>query len=846
MFTDMVGYSSLTQEDETLAIELLEEHRKILREILPRFGGREIDTAGDAFFVEFSSALGATECAIEIQTTLHERNEANPGRRPIVIRIGLHLGDVMHSGDQVLGDGVNIAARMEPLARPGSICISEDVARQVANKIKLPLVPLGEQQLKNIRLQMRVFHVVMPWEEEVVEPSTSSIEKTHVPKALSDAAPTPSGWKKVALPVIGILVALSLFIGVLSIQWQTDEPAVVSESSLGAVDQANGVPFDPGSGRDVAGRLGAGSFILGNVVEIGGQLQIDAGLYQGDAPSPIMKATVEGSTDEIFRLVDGLAGQLLIIDRTGPGAPIDRLEALTTESFDALKHYLHGVSAFRAARFQEAADELTLAVQEDSTFALAWYQLSSTAEWLFDPDLAIESARKASRYKDRLPDRGQRLVEALYAGKIGSNREALRLYRDFLTSYPDDVEAWYQLSELEFHTGPLLGVRPAESSRAWERLLFYEPDQITALIHSARIHVSEGNWDQVRDMAARVIALEPAAERNIELMTHLALREPGDAPDDELANLLSRADDDMLMDVIWSLGSFRDSPTYAAKMIPFMTDPSRPREVQAMGHVIRAYLDIGLGRLESASKAFAEADGLDYGLARIFKSSLFVLPFRSVSMTQLESAISELNQWDPADATNSTIGRAWFGSHDGIHAHLRQYMLGLLNARAGNLQAASQSVRWLDESSTPPQFGSLTIDFARAVAAEIAIQQGDTTLALQELGRAERRIWYQFSLTSPLSSHGRERFLGGVLLGAVGRPQQAIETLGHLRDYSLFDWAYAAPAHLESARMAERLDQTELARSHYERFVALWKDADDELHPQVEYARERLALLLTE
>jgi len=130
MFTDMVGYSKLMQENEVLGLDLLEEHRVVVRALLPEFGGREVDTAGDAFLIEFGSALESTRCAIDIQTALNERNLTVAPESRILIRIGLHLGDVVHVGDQVYGDGVNIAARMEPLAKPGSICLSDDVARQ--------------------------------------------------------------------------------------------------------------------------------------------------------------------------------------------------------------------------------------------------------------------------------------------------------------------------------------------------------------------------------------------------------------------------------------------------------------------------------------------------------------------------------------------------------------------------------------------------------------------------------------------------------------------------------------------------------------------------------------------
>jgi TolB-like protein/class 3 adenylate cyclase/tetratricopeptide (TPR) repeat protein len=187
MFTDMVGYSALTQRNEALALELLEEHRRLLRELFPRFDGREVETTGDGFLIEFGSALEASKCAIEIQRAITAWNQTASPDRKIQVRIGIHVGDVIHKDGHVLGDGVNIAARLQPLAEPGGICISVDVARQVQNNLQATIVKMGEAELKNIRLPMEICRIVLPWEEHFRTPVKSSTTKRSERKAFRAA-----------------------------------------------------------------------------------------------------------------------------------------------------------------------------------------------------------------------------------------------------------------------------------------------------------------------------------------------------------------------------------------------------------------------------------------------------------------------------------------------------------------------------------------------------------------------------------------------------------------------------------------------------------------------------------
>src|SRR6185437_15149981 len=157
LVADIVGYSRLAGADEERTLARLRGLRgDLIDPAIAAHRGRIVKRTGDGSVIEFRSVVDAVRCAIEVQNGMVERNAGLPEERRIQFRVGIHLGDVVEEGDgDLMGDGVNIAARLEAIAGPGAICLSEDAYRQVRDRIKEELVELGERQLKNIARPVR-------------------------------------------------------------------------------------------------------------------------------------------------------------------------------------------------------------------------------------------------------------------------------------------------------------------------------------------------------------------------------------------------------------------------------------------------------------------------------------------------------------------------------------------------------------------------------------------------------------------------------------------------------------------------------------------------------------------
>jgi adenylate cyclase len=204
---DIAGYSRLVAEDEEETLRRLAAYRTVTDDFIAKAGGRIFNTAGDAVLAEFPSAVEAVRCAIDIQESLRTRNMAYPASRQMSFRIGITIGDVVERDGDLLGDGVNIAARLEGLAEIGGICVSRAVHEQVANKLSVQFADIGAQDVKNIPTPVHAFMVAMRREDGTY--ATPQIKK---PATKAAAVAPPWTWPLAATVVCVVAIAVGGFL----------------------------------------------------------------------------------------------------------------------------------------------------------------------------------------------------------------------------------------------------------------------------------------------------------------------------------------------------------------------------------------------------------------------------------------------------------------------------------------------------------------------------------------------------------------------------------------------------------------------------------------------------------
>lgn len=378
MFTDIVGYSQIASTDEAGALRILESHRARVRPLFLQHGGREIKSMADGFLVEFGSAVEAARCALAIQ-------EQNSDPK---IRIGIHLGDVVADGDDLLGDGVNIASRIEQLATPGGICVSEDVARQIRNKVPVALESIGMPQLKNISTRLEVFRL-NPQESAPESGPRASNSIAVLPFA--NLSPEPENEYFSDGLTEDILTQLS----------RISSLRVISRTS---VMQYKGTTK---SIREIGRELGVHNVLEGSVRKAGNRVRISAQLIDAGDDEHLWAQNYDRELNDIFAVQTDVAEQIAqaLKAHISPNEEA-RIKQVPTESVDAYQDYLRGryfLGQRSAASLQRALEYFAACTSVDPQYALAYtgeadtYIVISLLE-LAPPREAFPKAKSAAEH----------------------------------------------------------------------------------------------------------------------------------------------------------------------------------------------------------------------------------------------------------------------------------------------------------------------------------------------------------------------------------------------------------------------------------------------------------------
>jgi TolB-like protein/class 3 adenylate cyclase len=476
---DVAGYSRLMGADEEGTHERLKAHlRELVEPKIAEHRGRIVKNTGDGLLAEFASVVDAARCAVEIQRDMADREPEVPEERRIRFRIGINLGDVIAEPNDIYGNGVNIAARLEGLAEPGGICISRVVRDQIRDRLDYLFEDMGEQQVKNIARPVRVYrvrHQAIPSEQ----PASVSRQPLPVPDKPSLAVlpfQNMTGDAEQDYFVDGIVEEITTAIS--RLPWLF----VISRSSCFTY---KGQAVDV---KQVARELGVRYVLEGSVRKAANRVRITGQLIDTSTGAHIWADRFDGALDDIFELQDQVASHVVgAIEPKLRQSEIERAAHKPTNSLDAYDLYLRASAVVRnltAERVTEAARLCAQALELDPTYAPA----AGLAAW----------CRVVQKVQGWIPPAGPEYVEGIELA-----RRAVELGSD------DPDTLWMAAHALAY-----LGAENATGMSLVDRALALNPNSAHAWGVKGLIASWGGQSDTAIDALQRAMRLSPLDPRN--------------------------------------------------------------------------------------------------------------------------------------------------------------------------------------------------------------------------------------------------------------------------------------------------------------------------------------------
>ena len=462
---DVAGYSRLMGADEVGTLQRLTACRVIVDGLIAAHRGRIFNTAGDSVVADFASAVDSVECAVAVQEALAGENVNQPAAKQMLFRIGIHVGDVIVQGDNLLGDGVNIAARLEALAEPGGICVSGAVHDQIGTKLPVSFVELADPQMKNIARSVRTYRV--EGKATVIDraPDAPPLALPDKPSIAVLPFQNMSGDPEQEYFVNGmveeIITALS------RIRWFF---VIARNSSFTYKGQSVDV-------KQVGRELGVRYVLEGSVRKAGGRVRIAAQLIDVLNATHLWADHFDGSLEDVFDLQDKVASSVAgVIEPALQAAETVRSASRPTTDLTAYDLYLRAYAMFFSSGQQipEALHVLEQAIEHDPRYgpALAWAAVccqrlcvdGSSADPEVDRRKGADFARRALQVVGDDPGTlaNAALALAFFGEDIGA---MMALVNRALTLNPSFARGWYISAILRFWAGqPDLAIESAEAS----------------------------------------------------------------------------------------------------------------------------------------------------------------------------------------------------------------------------------------------------------------------------------------------------------------------------------------------------------------------------------------------
>jgi adenylate cyclase len=506
--SDIVGYSRLMGADEEGTLARMNAHRReFLEPTIALHRGRFVKRTGDGALVEFASAVDAARCAVEIQRGMSERNASVPPELRIELRVGIHVGDIIIEDQDIFGDGVNIAARLESIAQPGGICISDDAYRQVRGKLTVEFQDSGEQELKNIARPVRVYQL-RPDGQAKAKGSTSGLALPDKPSIAVLAFQNMSGDAEQEYFADGI--AEDIITALSRAHWLF---VIARNSSFSYKGKSPDI-------RQVGRELGVRYVLEGSVRKAANRVRITAQLIDASSGHHLWADRYDRGLEDIFAVQDEITRSI-----TGAIAPgIVAAEVQRTQGRDSaelgqwervMRAHWH-IRRFTREDCLEAIRLIEELLRHDpnnavalSDLALNWH-FAGGFGWIDEPmPVAIERAGEAARRAVGADDRDAAAHTSLGICELFANRhdDAIRRIKHAIELDPNSSFAYGYLGVTY-----AFGGEPDGAIAALDEAIRLSPrDHLVVVWHtaSAWAHLSAERFAEAADCCKRGIDFNP-------------------------------------------------------------------------------------------------------------------------------------------------------------------------------------------------------------------------------------------------------------------------------------------------------------------------------------------------